>query len=463
VGYRLVRGIVRLLLWLFYRRIDVVGRDHIPPAGPVVVTPNHHNALVDAMLILVTCPRPIRVLAKSTLFRHPLIAPFLWLMGGVPVYRRIEAGNDPRRNEEMFDAVVAALRAGGVVLIFPEGRSQSQPIVLPLRTGVARIVLETEGAAARTGERGGVTILPVGLAYYEPGIFRSASVVVTFGAPLSTADTLALARREPAQAVRLLTDRLHHAIRAQMVEAEDQHTLDLLVALEHAWWEEAARRGEPAGPTDPARSLAWRQEVARGAGALAVTEPDRVKDVRRRLEHYRARLDEVGITGEQLGRPYTVKLVTRYIGENLLWLALGLPLALWGIVCHAAPYWLTGVAAGMLGSTAEEEGTDKMAAGTVLHPLLWIAEGWIVWRLAGVRALVAFAVLLVPSGLLALAWRERLGEVARQARAFFRFLGDRDLHRSLMRERQALVEEVRALAARVPTTAPPAPGGADAR
>jgi hypothetical protein len=182
--------------------------------------------------------------------------------------------------------------------------------------------------------------------------------------------------------------------------------------------------------------------------------------VRRRLELYRARLDEVGITGEQLGRPYTVKLVTRYIGENLLWLALGLPLALWGIVCHALPYWLTGVAAGMLGTTAEEEATDKMAAGAVLYPVLWIAEGWVVWRWAGLRALMPFAVLLVPSGLLALAWRERLGEVTRQARAFFRFLGDRDLHHSLMRERQALVEEVRALAARVPARSQPAPGRA---
>lgn len=460
MGYRLVRGIVRLLLWLFYRRIDVVGHEHIPPTGPAIVTPNHHNALVDAMLIMATCPRPIRVLAKSTLFRHPLIAPFLWLMQGVPVYRRADAGADPRRNEEMFGSVVAALHAGGVILIFPEGRSQPQPIVLPLRTGVARIVLETEGASPRPGEGVGVTILPVGLAYYEPGIFRSASVVVKFGAPLPTADALALARRDPVPAVRLLTDRLHEAIRAQMVEAEDQHTLDLLVALEHAWWEEAARRGEPAGPPDPARSLAWRQAVARGAAALAAAEPDRVENVRRRLELYRARLDEVGITGEQLGRPYTVKLVTRYIGENLLWLALGLPLALWGIVCHALPYWLTGVAAGMLGTTAEEEATDKMAAGAVLYPVLWIAEGWVVWRWAGLRALMPFAVLLVPSGLLALAWRERLGEVTRQARAFFRFLGDRDLHHSLMRERQALVEEVRALAARVPARSQPAPGRA---
>ena len=467
MGYRLVRGIARLLLWLFYRRIEVVGRDRIPLTGPLIVTPNHHNALVDAMLIVATFSRPIRALAKSTLFRHPLIAPFLWLTGSVPVYRRAEAGDDPRRNDEMFGAVVGALRAGEAVLIFPEGRSQPQPTVLPLRTGVARIALGTEETDTQAGARAGVTILPVGLAYHEPGIFRSASVVVKIGQPLPSADALTLARREPARAVRLLTDRLHEAIRAQMVEAEDQHTLDLLVALEHAWWEEAARRGEPAGPPDPGRSLAWRQQVARGAAALAVTEPDRVRDVRRRLEEYRARLDEVGITGEQLGRPYTVKLVTRYVGENLLWLALGLPLALWGIVCHALPYWLTGVAAGLIPSTPEEEATDKMAAGVVLYPLLWIGEGWGVWRLAGFRALVVFAVLLVPSGLLALAWRERLGEVARQARAFFRFLGDRDLHRALMRERQALVEEVRGLAARVPAAAAAAPGqvpgGADAR
>ena len=467
MGYRLVRGIARFLLWLFYRRIEVVGGDRIPPIGPVIVAPNHHNALVDAMLILATFPRPVRALAKSTLFRHPLVAPFLWLAGSVPVYRRAEAGDDPRRNDEMFSAVVGALRAGEVVLIFPEGRSQPQPTLLPLRTGVARIALRTEEVAAEPGASGGVTILPVGLAYHEPGIFRSASVVVKIGQPLPLADARALARRDPTQAVRLVTDRLHDAIRAQMVEAEDQHTLDLLVALEHAWWEEAARRGEPVGPPSAGRSLAWRQQVARGAAALAATEPDRVRDVRRRLEEYRARLDEVGITGEQLGRPYTLKLVTRYIGENLLWLALGLPLALWGIVCHALPYWLTGVAAGLIPSTAEEEATDKMAAGVVLYPLLWIAEGWLVWRLAGFRVLVVFGLLLVPSGLLALAWRERLGEVTRQARAFFRFLGDRDLHRSLMRERQALVEEVRGLAARVPVVAASAPGtvpgGADAR
>jgi len=58
--------------------------------------------------------------------------------------------------------------------------------------------------------------------------------------------------------------------------------------------------------------------------------------------------------------------------------------------------------------------------------------------------------LLVPSGLLALVWRERLGRVVRQARAFFWFLADRGLHQRLLEERRVLVGELRGLADRVP-------------
>jgi 1-acyl-sn-glycerol-3-phosphate acyltransferase len=450
VGYRLIRGVVRLLLWLFYRRIEIIGRARIPMTGPVILAPNHHNALVDAMLVVAAFPRPVRVLAKADLFRHPLIGPPLRLMGGVPVKRRLEVGDDPNKNVEMFRAVAAALRAGGAILIFPEGRTQPQPILLPLRTGAARIFFEAEGAA---DERAGVAILPVGLVFHDPGTFRSATVLVNVGEPVVTADLLAMARDQPEHAVRTLTARLTEALRALIVEAEDQHTLDLLEALETAWWEEAARRGEgPDGPRDAAQSLAWRQQVARGAARLAEREPHRVAEVRRRLERYRANLDEVGVTGAQLGRPYTASGVARYVAANAAWLAVGWPLALAGTVFHFLPYRLTGRAVRWLGATAEEEATDKMVAGSVIYPLLWALEGWLVWWLAGPGAGIAFALLLIPSGLLALAWQERLGQVARQARAFVRFLAQRDLHQALMRERRALVDEVRALAAQTSST-----------
>jgi len=447
--YRVVRGLIRLLLWLFYRRIDVVGRERMPDSGGVIVAANHHNSLVDAMLIIATVPRAVTVLANAPLFRHPLIGPPLRLLGAVPVHRRAEAGEDPRKNEEMFAAAIDALLAGGVILIFPEGRTQPQPILLPLRTGAARLALGAERAA---GGAARVTLLPVGMVFHDPGTFRSASVQITIGTPVATAELAAAHRDRPEEAVRAITARLTESIGARIVEAHDQYSLELLAVLERAWWEEAARRGE-AGPSSGAateQALAWKQRVMRAGRYLAAREPHRVAELRHRIELYRSHLDEVGITSDQLGQPYTVSLVISYVVTNVLWLALGLPLACWGIAWHAAPYWLTGQIVKRLARTLEEEATDKMAVGFVIYPLLWGLEGWLVWRLGGRGALLASAILIVPSGLLALVWRERLGRVLRQARAFFSFLADRGLHRRLLEERRALVGDLRALADRVP-------------
>jgi len=101
MGYRLVRGFIRLLLRLFYRRVNVVGAARIPAAGPLIIAANHHNSLVDPMLIMGTFPRRITVLAKAPLFRHPLIGPFLRTVGALPVNRRAEAG--PRDRQQHAD------------------------------------------------------------------------------------------------------------------------------------------------------------------------------------------------------------------------------------------------------------------------------------------------------------------------------------------------------------------------
>src|SRR5437899_10918743 len=124
LAYRGVRGLIRLLLWLFYRRIEVVGRERIPESGSVIVAANHHNSLVDAMLIIATVPRAITVLANAPLFRHPLIGPPLRLIGAVPVHRRAEARHHRRKNQQMFAAAIEALCAGGVITTFPYARMQ---------------------------------------------------------------------------------------------------------------------------------------------------------------------------------------------------------------------------------------------------------------------------------------------------------------------------------------------------
>ena len=441
MGYRLVRAVAAVLLWLFYRRITLSHAERIPRDGPLVIAANHHNALVDAMLIVASVPRRIVPLAKAPLFRHPLIGPFLWLIGAVRVHRRVD-GADPRENAAMFASAVAALRAGGALLIFPEGTSQPRPTLMPLRTGAARIVLSASAEGVSTA------LVPVGLVFDAPGTFRAATALLSIGTPVAVEDAVGAYAETPEAAVRSLTARLADAVRAEIVEAEDHHTLELLGTLERAWRHE---RGE-AGRVDAERSLAWRRGVMRTARALAATAPARVAAFRRHLEQYAERLRESGLSDGQLGQRYTVRIVTRYAVENALNLLVMLPLALLGMVAHAVPYILTDFAARRLVDTEEEAATNKMAAGLVLYPLCWLLEGWLLWRAAGGGVVAAFAVLLVPSGLVALAWRERVAGVRRQARAFFGFLVDRRAARGLLAERRALVEEAEALGA---LSAPP--------
>ena len=436
MGYRIVRALTLLLLRVFYRRIEVVNAERIPARGPLVIAANHHNALVDPMLIMAIVPRPVTSLAKAPLFRHPLIAPFLRLAGAVPVNRRAEGGDDPRRNDAMFAAAAARLRAGGALVIFPEGRSQAQPTLLPLRTGAARILVAAEAGDGRPD----ATLLPVGLVFGEPGTFRDASALVSIGSPVVVDDCIASYAAAPEASVRTITDRLAAAIREQIVEADDQYTLELLGALEDAWREE---RGSPG---DSRAALAWKQDVMRAAAQLARSRPERLLDFRRRLESYRTRLRETGLSDAQIGQPYTAGLVARYVVENLVALVLTFPLAVWGMICHAAPYLLTGRVVRWLGREPDEEATDKIAAGAVLYPIFWLMEGWLILALLGTWPLLVFIVLLVPSGLLALAWRERLQRVGRQARAFARFILNRRLHDELCAERRALLGELAELA-----------------
>jgi glycerol-3-phosphate O-acyltransferase / dihydroxyacetone phosphate acyltransferase len=450
-----MRALARALVRLFYHRVEVVGMERVPRSDPLVIVANHRNALVDPLLLFATLPRTLQPVAKAPLFHHPLLAPFLRLAGALPVHRRQDAGSDPARNAAMFRAVAAALRKGGAILIFPEGVSQPEPVLMPLRTGVARIVLGTEGDPGTPG----ATLLPVGLTYHEPGTFRSGWALVLVGAPVPIDDCRELAGREPERAVRDLTARIAEALRALIVEGEDRETLRLVEGLE------AIRRAEatPAddavdaggaaaipGGASRAERVAWVQLATRAYRWLAPRAPARVARLRGEVEGYLADLERLGLSPQVVGRAYPPGVARRYAAREGLALVGGLPLAVWGLASHALPYWLTALVARCLATSADVTATIKLVAGAVLYPACWALEAWAVWRWLGAWGLSAFLVALIPTGLFALGWQARLARVRRDAWAFLRLLRDRDLFARLAARRRALVDETDALARLLP-------------
>jgi glycerol-3-phosphate O-acyltransferase / dihydroxyacetone phosphate acyltransferase len=443
-GYAAVRAFVRFLLALFYRRIDVVGIENVPADGGVVVAANHHNSVVDAMLLVARLPRRVRTLANAPLFNHVLIGPFLRTLGALPVHRRQEAGTDPARNAALFAATTATLRNGGAIAIFPEGRTQPEPVLLELRTGAARMLLAAE-LAAETAERPSVTLLPVGLVFTAPGTFREGQALVLIGPPVATAGAVALARSEPERAARALTDDLAVALRELIVEAEDRQTLRQLRFAEELWREEG---GEV--PADPAGRVAWLRRAMRSYRLLLARAPDRVAFFRGRLEELVGAMERSGLGPAGLARPAgPARRFGRAAWQAAALLLLTLP-ALLGIALHIAPYELTDLAVRAMKRTDEEEATDKIALGLLLYPLFWAMETWAAFRWGGGWAVAALLVLLFPSAFFALAWRARLDRLRRDARAFVRCLRDPGLPARLAGERRALADELRELARLVP-------------
>jgi putative phosphoserine phosphatase/1-acylglycerol-3-phosphate O-acyltransferase len=113
--YHLLRPFVRPSSFP-YARFDLTGVDHIPSKGPVLLAANHRSYFDVAALALVAARlgRPVRFLGKKEIFDAPVVGTIARAVGGIPVDRG--SGSDrPLRAAE------AALRAGEVVIVLPQG------------------------------------------------------------------------------------------------------------------------------------------------------------------------------------------------------------------------------------------------------------------------------------------------------------------------------------------------------
>ena len=113
---------LRLVLRVFFRRIEIAGADRIPASGPALFVLNHPNGLVDPLFLLCFSPRPVFFLAKAPLFEMPVVGFFTRAFGSIPVYRRQDAGSDVRRNRETFGAARRLLETGRRPGAVPGGR-----------------------------------------------------------------------------------------------------------------------------------------------------------------------------------------------------------------------------------------------------------------------------------------------------------------------------------------------------
>ena len=324
-GSPLLWRLVSLAVRTFYR-VDRVGPS--VPDGALVLVANHPNTLLDPSVVQATAGRPVRFLAKSTLFQGPFLGAIIKRSGAIPIYRKMDPGADTSRNVEMFAAVQQALADKHAICLFPEGISHVSGRLEPLRTGAARMVL-TSAAAGQP-----VTIVPVGLNFDRLPMFRS-RVVAMFGPPFDGADLVESFEQTPKDATRALTDRIADHLRRLLVEADPREDLKLVARVDRLY---AAARGVS---DDPAERVGRRRLIAAGIDRLREEAPEQYAALSEDLRLYDEQLRAFGLRDSDLDRRMPAGEVVRFLlreGARALVFA---PLAVVGVCCFAPPYWLT--------------------------------------------------------------------------------------------------------------------------
>jgi len=206
--YRFAAAAIRAFARVFWR-VRVEGQANLPTDGPFVVSPVHRSN-IDTVLMAFVSRRPLRYMAKDSLWKHGWSGRLVAALGGFPV-------NRDTADREALRTCEAALRRGESVVIFPEGTRKTGPVVTDLFEGAAFVAL-----------RGGVPIIPVGIGGSAGAmprgskILRPVKIRIVIGAPIHPPSRQGAGARGTRRHVHELTARLQQDLQALFDQAESR-------------------------------------------------------------------------------------------------------------------------------------------------------------------------------------------------------------------------------------------------
>jgi len=180
VLYAILKPLVRVLMRVLFRP-RWTGADNVPAEGPVLIAANHLS-LLDPPLVAGGVPRQVHFMAKAELFRIPLLGGFIRRLNAHPVERD---GADTGA----LRSALSLLRAGHVLLIFPEGTRGRDGTLGSGKAGAGMLAARGEAPVVPVYIRGTGRALPRGALFPRP-----ARVTVAYGPPLRFAGTRGRAR-----------------------------------------------------------------------------------------------------------------------------------------------------------------------------------------------------------------------------------------------------------------------------
>ena len=156
-------------------------------------------------------------LGNASMFQSKFNNWFFTTFFVIPIQRKQDTGDRKFDNKKSFAKVNAFLESGGALFIAPEGGSNIARRLRPLKSGTARMALNTEH---ENDFKLGLEILPIGQNYTDQLSFRS-QLFVNVGKPIKVADYKAVYEEDSYKAATAITEELDKRMRALLVDTKD--------------------------------------------------------------------------------------------------------------------------------------------------------------------------------------------------------------------------------------------------
>ncbi len=360
LGYAFVSNFfARPALMLFYRNVFVLHAKQVPGKGPVIFAPNHQNALMDALCILLTKNRQPVFVARADIFQKPIIIKILHFLRILPIYRKRDGVETSDNNQETFDILLKVLQHDRAVGIMPEGTHNKTKHLRVLQKGVFRFAMQ---AQEKYGDHPGVKIIPVGLEYSDTRKFRS-DVLVNYGVAIEMSDYYQLYTENPNRCFKVLQDTLSEKMKAGMIDIENETYYDEIERIRVLYADKAMRKLNL--PRNAENQLRAQQKIIASLQDLTKENPTMMDVLCGQIKEY------VAILEKHNYRDWVVARQPYHLGGLVfrsLFSLIGIPFWLLGMLFNYVPYKLSDISSRKV-KDPQFVSSVQFVAGMVLFPL----------------------------------------------------------------------------------------------
>ncbi|MBT8219203.1 MAG: 1-acyl-sn-glycerol-3-phosphate acyltransferase [Bacteroidia bacterium] len=350
--YELARILVLYVQRIYYRNPTVINEDFLKIDSPTIVVSNHPNTLLDAVFAAAAVDRQVNFLANYSLFKSKFGNWFFSTFYCIPIERPEDVKHRPVDNQASLHRSHEFLRNGGNLYIAAEGYSIQTIGIRDLKTGAARIALNTEYENDWNVE---IQILPIGLNYDQAEGFRS-NLVIYAGKPFKVRNWRKEFESAPRKAARDVTDYLEDQLKSLTFEG-DQKRLDLLKKIRSFY--------NYFTPTDPKR------EYLRSRGFMTtlnqINEVE-IKALEDAFESFGRICRQSNLTPQTVWQANNPNLKRINI-SILIW---SLPITIYGFLVNIIPYFLCHWIDKIFNKHLVYKSTVRILAGLIFFPLMYL-------------------------------------------------------------------------------------------